>query len=167
MNDAEHRVLNAYRSGVGFTLIELLIVISCMAIVLTWGLGGLSNLITRYRIHLLKNQMRHVIQYSRHIAVSKGRDMLLRPLEGDWSRGIVLLPDNPHHRYTQQDEFMQLWQWPAYAIQVDWLGFQSRHFLVFPHDLSHAASNGQFQFSKQGQVLDRLILNRVGRLASE
>lgn len=155
------------RRYTGFTLIELLVVMCCALVILTWSFGGFSELIARYRIHLAKNQLVQIIQYSRHMGLVSGHDLALNGLDNDWSRGIVLFSDNLRHRYTEQDQLLQIWQWSQPGIQVVWRGFQSQHFIVLSHDLSHAASNGQFQFLKQDRVLGKLTLNRVGRVVVE
>lgn len=151
----------------GFTLTELLLclIISSAVTLLALTFSGSWH---RNRVEVIANEVQAALQYSRNAAMAKGTAMLLVPLSGseDWSGGMIVCVDNPHHQCTEKDEVLHQWKWNQPGIRLLWRGFISSNYLIFSAQARHAASSGSFYVITQGVEQRKITVNRIGHILS-
>lgn len=160
-------VITSMRRNVsGFTFLELLCCLLLLSFLLVKGLASNFSLIHRNQLQMLKDEVGMAIRYARNKALLCEKNLVLTPLtqNQDWSKGMILFIDNPHHRYQEGDLIIYKWEWKQFGLFIQWHGFQSNHYIIFSRSLKHAGSNGRFVImNKQGES-KQLVINRIGRV---
>ena len=77
----------------GFTLLELMIVIAIVAIVAAIAVPAFNNLVERNRLTAATNDIVGGLNFARSEAASRGQQVTINPLNGDWGNGMSIEVD--------------------------------------------------------------------------
>lgn len=153
------------RYSSGFSLVELMLGITILGIICAACLPFYRESYNKTEITVIEKEIEGIVQYVRNRALLTGTNLTLNPLAGDWSRGMLLFPDNKTHHLSSGDHLLFQWPWHFNKhIQVKWLGFQSKDFLVFSGNIRQASSNGHFVILHRRVEVGRVVVNRIGRV---
>lgn len=150
----------------GFTLIELLIYSGVLCILLLMSVPLSVDLYQKKHADIIANDIKNAIRYARNVTFDNDVPMTLSPLPdtSDWSRGMILFIDNPHHQYTNKDKIVYQWQWSYPGVRVAWRGFRSDAYITFSPVLRQSTANGRFNIVTNRQYKKELIVNRLGHV---
>lgn len=162
----------------GFTLFELVITLAILAILLLFGLPGLSQQISQSRTKTAALDLMQAIQHARTIAVFQNKRTVIRPSglsEGNWLGSWEIFIDDNNDGERNEEEELLLQIDPAKAVSIyanqplskyvsfigtgesrfagrkDGGAFQAGTFRICPTDANHGAGY-------------ELILARSGRM---
>lgn len=153
----------------GFSLIEFLTVLAIAGAIFLFCVPFSNDNLDRNSVEVIKSELSQVILYSRNMAMLTGKNLTLNPIADDdqWAKGIVLFVDNPKHQYREGDEVIHRWQWQYKRIRIKWYGFQSNEYMRFSSDIKDAAANGHFSIFFQQMEVERIVVNRLGRVVAQ
>lgn len=150
----------------GLSLIEMLIVLLIIGILALFSPLAFHKLLKKNQIDVTVDEIKMAIQFSKINALSQAHPVILTPISGEmnWSEGMALCVDNPLHQCVSNHGTIREWHWFHNGIEVNWLGFESNHYLRFSPDLMGRAANGYFMVKDQSNQPVKLIVNRLGRV---
>lgn len=149
----------------GLSLLELVIVLSLIAIVMSFGLPVTQYWLQYHYCLLMSQDIKQAIQHAATEALVQGQMMRLMPCLRckTWSEGVMISQEGD----TEHQRMYYEWRWPISDYKVTWHGFLSNHFLRFSPDLGQSALNGYFLIQNDQHQGLKLILNRFGRVRVE
>ena len=161
--DEESR--NTFLKQQGYSFIEL--IVTTVIISILCGLGT-TTAITLYRKHqgeMIVSQLETAIYHSKVQATSLSTNLILTPLQKNWTLGMQLCMDNrQHHCDPKVRGYIRQWSWNYPQITVKWRGFFSNDYLLFSSIPLAEAINGVFQIDILNQGTTKLVVNRLGRV---
>lgn len=141
----------------GFHLLELMVCLSIITIFLCMAFPWGQTFLSQARVKQVVQDIESAVRYARNLSYLQKKTSILLPLkEKDWSSGMKLLIENSSQPIAE-------WKWALAALQVEWLGFYDPYQIRFASSLHHASCSGHF-LVRSGQVSQKIVLNRLGRI---
>lgn len=81
------------RSQRGFTLLELMIVVAIAAILAAIAVPAFDSFVDRNRLTAATNDVIGGLNFARSEAASRGKEVAINPLNGDWGNGMSIKVD--------------------------------------------------------------------------
>jgi type IV fimbrial biogenesis protein FimT len=147
----------------GFSLIELLITLVIVGIIFGFSLPNNTSFNDKNKLDIIQNDIKSAIRFAKTQALISGRSIVLAPMD-NWSLGIVAFADNSTHQLKPDTPILHEWSWPSFNITIQWLGYQSKYYLLFSPDPHLNAVNGYFVLTSKRGLSAKLVLNRMGRI---
>ncbi len=157
----------------GLSLTELLVALLIAAVVGTFGLSSLTDLLQSMRTRGAVNQLIAAVQFTRHAAVSYRRPVTLCPSEdrahcggGFESGAIAFVDDERDGRRDSGDILLRVFDPLPQGSRVSWRAFGNRRYLRFlANGMTHWQS-GHLQYCPPGRdprYARQVIINLQGR----
>ena len=153
--------INTFLKLKAFTLVEVLLSLSLLAMVFFFTIPMYSAFHEKNQIQVIAEDINAAIRYAKTYAMTQEKNVILMPIDHskDWSMGMQLSIYNSAHQY----QLIHEWDWHSPNVQVDWHGFQSKHYLLFSADPRQNDVNGAFTITGSARGL-KLVINKLGRI---
>lgn len=143
----------------GFSLLETMLCIAMIAILSCIALPFYQNIIEHYDAEVTMKQLMRAIHLARIEAINKQTLVKLSANHDNWSNGYYISID--HHIVHRFAAIKQ-------GATLSWKGFPAYPYLQFTAQGFTYYQNGSFSyFSRQGELLKKLIINQAGRVKIE
>lgn len=130
----------------GFTLVELMVTLTVLAILIAVGVPGFAQFVQGQRTTTQVNELIGILNLARSEALTRGRPVAIRSMDGDFNTGFQLWRDgNNNGAYNDAaDELLRDFQAPdraTYAFPTDPMVFQPNGWLGGTYTLNVLADN--------------------------
>lgn len=153
----------------GFTLVEILITFSIVAILCLFAFPFGQDFLLKNKLSARTEEIVTALHFARSQAALLNQPLVLAPLHGDWSTGMVLFIDqNNNHTYESDDNRLFQWEWTDNDLQVSWQGMYEHYLLFTPSELTSVLGGSFYLCPLLSSLKGKKIqMNRVGRVRVE
>lgn len=163
----------------GFTLVEIIVTLAIAALLVGFGVPGLTDLVREYRATRAINGIVGQIQLARSSAIISGETVSLCPTGGagrelrcgardSWHLGSMLFIDQDRDgRFDSADRLLRRFPSMGDSGQISWRSFRNRSSLSILRNGLTNSQNGSFRYcpnNNDAQFARQAIVNRQARV---
>ena len=148
----------------GFSLLECFLICTIISSLLIMSISIGNTIQERMSVTHAAQQLAHIIQYTRNLAIITHNTLTLAPKtkHASWHGPLLIFNDTPTHQAPKNILYSQ--SLTLNKLKLTWHGFQSNAYIIFANTLAHAASNGYFLLTTANGKNYKIVLNRLANI---